>query len=157
MTDRRMFLRGFGALTGGMMLVPHLSHSLSTKLTSFKKKHDFMSHEQVAEDEEFWYWVRKAFTISENITNLNSGVVSPQPKTVQDAYDLYNRMSNEAPPLYGSSIVRQGYNKVREKLANIAGCSTDELALNRNTTESLETIIFGLELEKGDEVVFNQG
>jgi selenocysteine lyase/cysteine desulfurase len=38
-------------------------------------------------------------------------------------------------------------------LARIAGCSAEEIAMNRNSSEGLETIIFGLQLKAGDEVV----
>ncbi|MEL6941946.1 MAG: aminotransferase class V-fold PLP-dependent enzyme, partial [Bacteroidota bacterium] len=42
---------------------------------------------------------------------------------------------------------------LRMKLADLAGCSNEEIAINRNASEALETIIFGLRLEKGDEIV----
>lgn len=39
------------------------------------------------------------------------------------------------------------------RLADLAGCDTDEIAINRNATEGLNTIIFGLNLKAGDEVI----
>jgi selenocysteine lyase/cysteine desulfurase len=39
------------------------------------------------------------------------------------------------------------------KLASIAGCSPDELIITRNTTESLDMIIGGMEWKTGDEAV----
>jgi len=42
---------------------------------------------------------------------------------------------------------------LREQLAKLAGCSTEEIAIQRNASEALETIIFGLPLQKGDEVI----
>lgn len=156
MTDRRSFLRGVGALSGSMLLAPHLSKAIGSKIGSFNAQHAGLSNEEIARDEEFWYWVRQAFTGSENIINLNSGVVSPQPKAVQDTFDRYIRMSNEAPPLYGGQIIDQSTTTVKNKLARIAGCLPEEVALSRNTTESLETVIFGLKLKKGDEVVLTK-
>lgn len=41
-------------------------------------------------------------------------------------------------------------------MANLAGCSVEELAFNRNSSEALETIIFGLRLKAGDEVVLTK-
>ncbi len=35
----------------------------------------------------------------------------------------------------------------------MAGCSTEEIAINRNATEALNTVIFGLDLKAGDEVI----
>ena len=39
------------------------------------------------------------------------------------------------------------------KLADMAGCSPEEIAINRNTTEAMNTVIFGLNLKAGDEVI----
>jgi len=39
------------------------------------------------------------------------------------------------------------------KLAEVAGCSADELIITRNTTESLDMIIAGLDWKPGDEAV----
>ena len=53
-------------------------------------------------------------------------------------------------------ILDKGRESLRQKLAQLAGCDTEELVINRNTTEALATIIFGLPLQKGDEVVLSQ-
>mgnify|MGYP003326443570 FL=1 len=50
-------------------------------------------------------------------------------------------------------ILDQGREPLRTKLAEVAGCSKEEIAINRNSSEGLETVIFGLTLQKGDEVV----
>jgi selenocysteine lyase/cysteine desulfurase len=45
---------------------------------------------------------------------------------------------------------------LRTRLAEIAGCSAEEIAIQRNSSESLETVIFGLPLQRGDEVVLSK-
>jgi selenocysteine lyase/cysteine desulfurase len=50
-------------------------------------------------------------------------------------------------------ILDQGREPLREKLAHLAGAQPGEIAVNRNATESLNTIIFGLPLKAGDEVI----
>jgi selenocysteine lyase/cysteine desulfurase len=50
-------------------------------------------------------------------------------------------------------ILDQGREPLRQKLALLAGCSEDEIAINRNTTEALNTVIFGMDLQPGDEVI----
>jgi selenocysteine lyase/cysteine desulfurase len=107
-------------------------------------------------DEDFWYLIKQAYTVSANILNLNNGGVSPQPRVVQEAVERYNRLSNETPSYYMWRILDQGKEPMRAKLADIAGCSPDEIAINRNASEALETVIFGLRLEKGDEVVLTK-
>ncbi|HRF18564.1 MAG TPA: aminotransferase class V-fold PLP-dependent enzyme, partial [Chitinophagaceae bacterium] len=91
--------------------------------------------------------------VSPALINLNNGGVSPAPKTVQDAMKRYYDLSNEAPSYYMWRILDQGREPLRKNLARLAGCSPEEIAINRNSSEGLETIIFGLQLKAGDEVV----
>jgi selenocysteine lyase/cysteine desulfurase len=112
-----------------------------------------LSGAELAGEEDFWYYIQQAFTVSSGIINLNNGGVSPAPKTVQDAMKRYYDLSNEAPSYYMWRILDQGRETLRANLARIAGCSKEEIAINRNASEGLETIIFGLTLKHGDEVV----
>jgi selenocysteine lyase/cysteine desulfurase len=112
--------------------------------------------EQAAKDEEFWAWVREAFTVNPNVINLNNGGVSPQPKVVQDAHIRNYQYANEGPSYFMWRIMDMGREPLRAKLASLAGCSAEEIAINRNATEGLNTIIFGLDLKAGDEVVLNR-
>lgn len=108
------------------------------------------------DDEDFWSWVREAYTVSPAIINLNNGGVAPQPKVVQDAHIRYYQYCNEAPSYYMWQILDQGREPLREKLALLCGCDKDEVAINRNATEGLNTVIFGLNLKAGDEVVLTK-
>jgi len=107
-------------------------------------------------DDDFWQGIRQAYTVSPNIINLNNGGVSPQPQIVQDTFEKYNRLSNEGPSYYMWRILDQGREALRASLADLAGCSPDELAINRNATEALVTVINGIPLKKGDEVVLSK-
>ncbi|MFM2138892.1 MAG: hypothetical protein RJA57_1199, partial [Bacteroidota bacterium] len=112
-----------------------------------------LSPEELATEEDFWQYIRQSFTVSSGIINLNNGGVSPAPKTVQDAMKRYYDYSNEAPSYYMWRILDQGREPLRRNLARLAGCSPEEVAINRNSSEGLETVIFGLQLKAGDEVV----
>jgi selenocysteine lyase/cysteine desulfurase len=43
--------------------------------------------------------------------------------------------------------------KITTRLAKVLGCGADELIITRNTTESLDMVIGGLDWEKGDEAI----
>lgn len=113
------------------------------------------SHDYL-DEEDFWAWIRESYTVSNNIINLNNGGVAPQPKVVQDAHIRYYQYCNEAPSYFMWQILDQGREPLREKLADLAGCSKEEIAINRNATEGLNTVIFGLNLQRGDEVVLTR-
>jgi selenocysteine lyase/cysteine desulfurase len=112
--------------------------------------------ETVQDAETFWHEIRQAYTVSPTVMNLNNGGVSPQPRPVQEAVERYHALSNEAPSYYMWRILDQGREPLRRQLAELAGCSPEELAIQRNSSEALETVIFGLPLEKGDEVVLSR-
>lgn len=97
-----------------------------------------------------------AYAPSPTLINLNNGGVSPSPRASMDALDYYNRMSNEAPSYYMWRILDQDREPLRYNLAVLAGADPEEIALNRNATEALNTVIFGLNLKAGDEVVLSK-
>lgn len=111
---------------------------------------------ELAADEDFWYSIQQAYTVNPSIINLNNGGVAPSPKVVQDAMKRYHDLSNEAPSYYMWRILDQGREPLRSNLAKLSGCSAEEIAIHRNASEALETIIFGLDLKAGDEVVLSR-
>ncbi|GAB5550801.1 MAG: aminotransferase class V-fold PLP-dependent enzyme [Saprospiraceae bacterium] len=153
---RRSFLQKLSTLAG-LSATPAFFHTAQGKslLQKFTEL-DQLSMEESIQDETFWYQIKQAYTVSPNIINLNNGGVCPAPKVVQEAVDRYNKLSNEAPSYYMWRILDQGREPVRRKLAELAGCSPDEVAINRNSSEALETVIFGLPLKAGDEVVLTK-
>jgi selenocysteine lyase/cysteine desulfurase len=112
-----------------------------------------LAPEQVAQNEDYWLGIRSAFSLDANHVNLNSGSVSPAPRVVHEAMDRYWTMTNMSPSLLVDDYVIPGVERVRRRLAAMLGCSTEELALTRNTSESLMIAQMGLDLARGDEVV----
>ncbi len=112
-----------------------------------------LSADAVAMDEDYWSVIQQAYTVNSNFINLNNGGVSPSPRVVQEAVERYNQLTNQGPSYYMWRILDQGREPLRYKLAEMAGCNTEEIAINRNATEALNTVIFGLDLKTGDEVI----
>jgi len=109
--------------------------------------------DRVAVDEDFWREIQQAFTVDRSIINLNNGGVSPSPRIVQEAMRRYVEYSNEAPVYTMWRVLEPQIESVRRNLAAAFGCDTEEMAITRNASESLETCIFGLDLKPGDEVL----
>ncbi|MEL6865102.1 MAG: aminotransferase class V-fold PLP-dependent enzyme [Bacteroidota bacterium] len=154
--NRRNFIHKFGGLTGATAMANFLGPQLSQRLDLALKRVAHQPDEVTAVDEKFWQEIRLAFSTSSTMINLNNGGVSPQPIVVQEAVERYNKMSNEVPTYYMWRLLEYGRNSVRRELAHLAGCSPEEVAINRNATEGLDTIIFGLRLRPGDEVVLSK-
>lgn len=111
------------------------------------------SPDAIAEDEDFWFTVRQAFTVDRNNINLNNGSVAPSPLTVQRAQQDYLAMTNMSPSYYVDETLYPAFEVVRRRLATRFGCDPEELAITRNTTEALQAVQFGMPLQRGDEVL----
>ncbi|MEM1120495.1 MAG: aminotransferase class V-fold PLP-dependent enzyme [Bacteroidota bacterium] len=156
MSSRRKFLQQLSTFTAATSL-PFYATNTGKSLVDKIQEHQAKSLEAAVKDEDFWHLIKQAYTVSPSILNLNNGGVSPSPKVVQEAVEHYNRWSNELPSHYMWHILdRRGKEPLRAKLADLAGCSKEEIAVNRNTTEALATVIFGLPLKAGDEIVLSK-
>lgn len=154
--SRRNFISKTGKAGLSLALTPFLQTAIGQKIDFDLSKLALPDTEDVTDNEEYWRLIRQQYTISPNIINLNNGGISPQPRVVQEAVEHYNRMSNEIPSYYMWQILEQSREPVKEKLAELGGVEPSEVAINRNATEALVTVIHGLRLNKGDEVVLTK-
>ncbi len=107
----------------------------------------------LATNEDFWFQVQQAYDVDRSIINLNNGGVSPAPRTVLDAMRRHIEFTNQLPPRHLWNVLDPQLEPVRERLARTFGCDAEEMAIVRNTSEALETCLFGLDLKRGDEVL----
>jgi hypothetical protein len=111
------------------------------------------SPEAAAQDEDFSIRVRESFTIDRNSINLNSGSVSPAPRSVQTAMHQYWDITNMSPSYYVDEILGPRVEVVRRRLADAFGCDPEEMAITRNTSEGMQIVQMGLDVKRGDEVL----
>jgi selenocysteine lyase/cysteine desulfurase len=107
----------------------------------------------LADDEAYWGEIQRAFDTDRTLLNLNNGGVSPTPTHVLDQMIRDLRFSNEAPVEHMWNVLEPRIESVRRELAHDFGCDPEEMAIVRNASEANETMIFGLDLKRGDEVV----
>ncbi len=153
MSSRRKFLQLLSASAGSFSFLSFANPVFAKQAEKRYNKINQLHPDDAMTDDDFWGWIRESYTMSPNVINLNNGGVAPQPKVVQDAHIRFYQYCNEAPSYYMWQILDQGREPLRAKLADLSGCSPEEIAINRNSTEGLNTVIFGLNLKAGDEVV----
>jgi selenocysteine lyase/cysteine desulfurase len=108
---------------------------------------------ELAGDESYWSQIARAFDTDRTLVNLNNGGCSPAPAHVLEAMIQDLRFSNEIPVHHMWTVLEPRIESARRGLAEEFGCDPEELAIVRNASEALETLIFGIELKAGDEVV----
>ncbi|WP_221394238.1 aminotransferase class V-fold PLP-dependent enzyme [Dyadobacter sp. NIV53] len=150
MNNRRSFFRKSAAIGLGAFGVNSLFNELHAA--------DFQEAEKLwnvnGDNEDYWSVIQDAYSASKSdILILNNGGVSPSPLVVQESLEKYNRQAAQGPSYYMWRIMDKGREPLRQRLAGLGGCDAEEIAINRNATEALNTVIFGLPLQKGDEVI----
>lgn len=150
MSNRRDFIKKIGLATAAASAAPMLWSK------SFGEIKTNLIPTLHPPGDDIWAWVRSQYNVSSNLLNLNNGGVSPQSKFVQDAFFRYTEMANQAPTYYLWRVLEEGKKAIRKKLADLCGANENEIAINRNATEALDTIIHGIPLKKGDEVVLSK-
>jgi len=153
LNGRRTFLKQAATLAGAFSVNSLFNQAHAAEWEAASRQVGHLTPEQVAQNEDYWSVIQRSYSVNSNLINLNNGGVSPAPVVVQQAVERYNQLSNEGPSYYMWRILDQGREPLREKLANLAGVSPEEIAINRNSTEALNTVIYGLDLKSGDEVI----
>ena len=152
-TSRRHFLKSIGLGIGSFsffgLSAKNAQAELKKKLTKIKDS----SPTEIAQDEDFWFYVQQAFDCDRSIINLNNGGVHPSPKIVMDAVHRYLDFANGAPVYNSWQVLRPRKELIRKKLADTFGCSPEEIAITRNVTEAMQIALLGLELKPGDELL----
>jgi len=109
--------------------------------------------ERLAEDEAFWAAIRGKYRLKPDYINLENGYYSMQATPVLETFIAKVREQNYEAALYLRTKQVPDKLAARTHLAAMAGCSPDELIITRNTTESLDTVIAGIDWKPGDEAV----
>jgi isopenicillin-N epimerase len=106
-----------------------------------------------AADEPFWAEVRRAFHVNPAFLNLNNAGVHPSPRAVSESMAGWLSLSNQAPAHTLWELAEPRIESVRQGLARAFGCDPEEMAVTRNSSESLVNVQLGLDLGRGDEVL----
>ena len=144
MTDRRSFLRSLAV--AAPVLRPDAVRRLGEAMAQATAGGG-------PDDEAYWAGIQRAFDCDRTMVNLNNGGVSPTPSHVLDQMIRDLRFSNELPVEHMWRVLEPRVESVRRDLAQTFGCDPEEMAIVRNASEANETMIFGLDLKKGDEVI----
>lgn len=108
---------------------------------------------ELAPQDDFWGQLGAAYPVTNDFIQLENGYYSLTAQPVLDKYLKHIQDINAVSSYYMRT--RQFDDKLdsRKQLADLLGCSPDELIITRNTTESLDTVIAGIDWKPGDEAV----
>ena len=149
MTSRRDFLSTAATLA----VIPAFNSRAFRQLARARDLAGDRTATALADDEAFWFQIQRAFEVDRTWVNLNNGGVSPAPSMVIEQLIRDIHYSNEIPVDHMWRHLQPRMESVRRELATEFGCDPEEMAIVRNASEANETMIFGLDLKRGDEVI----
>lgn len=153
MRTRRDFISLAGKGLGLAVLSSVTVASLLRTVEAATKSVAHLSPEQAALDEDYWAIIQNSFSVTRGIINLNNGGVSPSPRIVTEALVRYAWEQEDATAYTMWQILEPQCEAIRTGLAELFGCDREEIAITRNTSESLEILLMGMDLKSGDEIL----
>jgi selenocysteine lyase/cysteine desulfurase len=101
---------------------------------------------------------RAQFPVMERTSYLNAGTEGPVPRRAAEAVrrrvDLETEGGRCGRPYFEELMT--GAAQVRDEYAGLLGCSSSEVALTGSTTDGVNTVISGLDLRAGDEILTSE-
>ena len=143
--DKRAFIKKISMLGIGLPVM----NNLDKWIARFEK----IDPEQLASDETFWEGIRNGFKIKPDYINLENGYYCFLPQETLENFIRHIRDVNYQGSYYMRTVQWDNKKTMAAKLADLAGCSAEELIITRNTTESLDMVIGGMDWKAGDEAV----
>jgi len=147
--EKRVFLKQTFAL-GLAGLVP------GEAISEWIRRYDSVSPAVLAADEEFWAGIRGGYKLKPAYINLENGYYAIMPEGTLEKYIQHVRDVNYQGSYYMRTVQADNKKMVIARLAELGGCMPEEMALTRNTTESLDTVINGIAWKAGDEAIMAQ-
>ncbi|MBK5290445.1 MAG: aminotransferase class V-fold PLP-dependent enzyme [Acidobacteriia bacterium] len=106
-----------------------------------------------AANEDYWKVVKNQFPLEDGLLYLNAANVCPASRAVMDRHLEYLRDFHANPSFQNRDKYEPLAERVRAKIAAMLRVTPDEIALTRNTSEASNTIVKGLDLKAGDEIL----
>ncbi len=141
--NRKQFLKSLAAGGAGLAFGSNRSAAAPHPLE------DLLPDVSASESLQSWEGIRRLFPLRRDRAYLNTGGLGPPPVAVLDAVARQNRIQAVAGETHHRLL-----HEVRETTAQFLGAEPSEISFTRNASEGNSIIAAGLDLQPGDEVLF---
>jgi selenocysteine lyase/cysteine desulfurase len=149
--SRRDFMRYLAAGSAlSVAALDKLNAGIYQSITELNQKYV----KEIAPDGRYWDAIRDKFMFQDGLIMMNNGTVGPMPKPVFNT--LIKTFKVQAThPVDVYTYLPAKKEEVRSKIALFVNASPDEIAIVRNTTEGMNFVANGLDMQAGDEVLIS--
>lgn len=149
--SRRHFLKLLGgASAAGLVAVDELNATIYDSVARLNAS----LGAQESPDGAYWDALKRHYLFQDGLIMMNNGTVGPMPEPVFNTLTDSFRVQCTSPcDVYNTFGARR--EEVRAKVARFLGANPSEIVLTRNTTEGMNFVANGLELQPGDEILLS--
>ena len=104
-------------------------------------------------DEAYWRLVKASFPVRPGLKMMNAANLCPSPLAVAAAVTEMTAEIDANASFQNRERFNERRETARSAIARLVGADADEIAITRNTSEGNNTVVNGLRLGPGDEVV----
>jgi len=142
---RRSFLKHLIAGSMATLALPALGNS--------EHAYQSLPEQKDADDEQYWELVKKQFAVPSNLIMMNAANLCPAPYLINEqVQSSLKGLSKDVSFQYRSQFAEKRKKSI-ELLAEYVGVSKEEIGITRNTSESNNIIVNGLDLKADDEII----
>ncbi len=152
---RRTFLDRLARASAGAALSAGVIATSTRRAEAALAERPGVSSDVLAADEPFWRDLTRDWAPTPEFINLEYGYFHAAPLPVLEVELRAAREINRRNSFYKRNEARDDQEAARTALARVAGTSPEEIAIVRNATEALNTVILGLDLAPGDEIIYS--
>lgn len=147
--DKRTFIKNLVGFLG-LVISPFSLFSIE------KKKHGshFTPREREKWYADIWDKVRKDYSLNPDIINLESGYYCMLPQPILENYLENIQRMNYLHTYYKRKLMADDKKRIMQKLSDFLECPAEEIIVTRNATESIDTVLSGIDWKPGDEILY---
>lgn len=151
--NRRLFLNKVGLSASVASILSLIESNATEHLEAATKLIDNSDARAIAKNEDYWRSIQQCFSVSRSLINLNHAGVCSSPDIVTDAVIHLIKETEKVPAHFLFDLFEPRLETVRAGLAKLLGADPEEVAIVRNTTEAMHSILLGSDLKRGDEIL----
>jgi len=145
---RRNFLKNFGIGLTTVLVDPKMLAAPSAKYPD-----EMLRRDADPFDEKYWEMVKRQFVIPNDKIMVNSANLCASPHFVTEQVLRYTQSLTYDVSFQNRAVFTEKRSKALEMLAKYLEVSTEEIGITRNTSESNNIVVNGLDLKPNDEII----
>jgi isopenicillin-N epimerase len=150
--ERRKFFKQLGAGLTATAAAPLISSAGLVKDSSFLRPGELAARRDPS-NESYWEMVKKQFAIQPGLLMVNAANLCPAPHFVNERVSGYSKNLSGDVSFQNRAKFSEERKKAIGRLARYLNVSGDEIAITRNTSESNNIVVNGLDFSGADEVI----